>query len=60
MKELDSSVAMDLIDSEDPKHMIFCHEIDRTNWLWIKRIGYRLNILAIERTGWLSKEPVGY
>ena len=25
--ELDSSIAKDLIDSKDPKHMLFCREI---------------------------------
>ena len=25
--ELDSSIAKDLIDSEDPKHTLFCREI---------------------------------
>ena len=74
--ELDSSIAKDLIDSEDPKHTLFCREIafvaiyalfrDDISILWyVIQIDFSLlmdhkNIFAIDRKYFLLIEQIGY
>ena len=74
--ELDSSIAKDLIDSEDPKHTQFCREItfvaiyalfrDDISILWyVIQIDFSLllnhkNIFAIDRKYFLLIEQIGY
>ena len=73
---LDPSIAKDLIDSEDPKHTLFCREIafvaiyalfrDDISILWyVIRIDFSLlmdhkNIFAIDRKYFLLIEQIGY
>ena len=74
--ELDSSIAKDLIDSEDPKYTQFCREItfvaiyalfmDDISILWyVIQIDFSLlmdhkNIFAIDRKYFLLIEQIGY
>ena len=74
--ELDSSIAKDLIDSEDPKHTQFCRKItfvaiyalfrDDISILWyVIQIDFSLlmdhkNIFAIDRKYFLLIEQIGY
>ena len=60
-----SSIAKDLIDSEDPKHTLFCREtafvaIYVLFQLSIEQKSYRKNRKAIERTEKLSIEQKSY